>query len=224
MSIDPGHGGSDQGATWGQINESDINLRIAIKLYDKLKKDPLFDPLILRKKDQFLALPTRLKMSLQFDSDLFISIHANAHKNQKIHGSEFYIQKPQPYPRLPSNPEKSLRDSKTGKKSEKKNDVFDNVSQIVFGLKESNRLLQSQHLASLIHKHWIRSDKKIKYGPFYILDENPSPAVLIEVGYLTNPWERQKLIQSQIQQSIAQKIYKALKDYAKNIDKAPKRF
>ena len=231
VSIDPGHGGSDQGAVWGRINESDLNLKIAIKLYEKLKKDPFFDPLILRKEDKSLALPARLNMSRQFDSDLFISIHANAHKNKKVHGSEFFIQKPQVYPRL--SPKKNFTNSKIQKKIEKKKSfsktradkIPENVRKIIFELEESNRLLQSQHLGSLIHKHWFRSStKKIKYGSFYILKENPSPAVLVEVGYLTNPSERQKLIQNQTQGIIAQKIYKALKDYAKNIDKTPKRF
>ena len=248
VSIDPGHGGRDQGAIHGQTRESDINLNIAHRLYKRLKRDPDFEALLLRKTDRDLKLPTRLKMSRQFGSDLFISIHANAHKNKKVHGSELYIQQPQTYKRLSliSHDRKRQQRKVFQKKSlgnanqspspspffQKKNrgnkevgngargDMGTDVENIVFDLRESGRLLQSYQLGSLVRRHWRQNKKRrIRQAPLYVLSQNSAPAILIEVGYITNEQERRKLTQAKVQKAIAQKIHAALEDYVKNMDK-----
>ena len=246
VSLDPGHGGRDQGAVYGQIRESNINLKIARKLYKRLKKDPHFEVLLLRKTDRNLELPTRLRMSRQFGSDLFISIHANAHGNRKIKGSEIYIQQPERTQKkfLTSHNEKGKiqRNFLINKKEKKQKRAFQKRSlanaprkdkirgnpkkealeKILSDLKESGRLLESYQLGTLVRKHWRQNKKRrIRQAPFFVLNQNPVPALLIEVGYLTNTQERQKLIRDNVQESIAQKIHGALKDYAKNVDKLP---
>ncbi len=225
VSIDPGHGGRDRGAIYGQIKESDINLNIARRLYERLKQDPDFEALLLRKTDRDLKLSTRLGMSRQFASDLFISIHANAHKNQKIHGSEFYIQQQQTHRFLSLISHNGKR--QTGQRGQRK-DILQkkvgggDVERIVFDLSQSGRLLQSYQLGSLVRRHWRQNKKRrIRQAPFYVLSQNSAPALLIEVGYISNRRERQKLTRPKVQRAIAGKIHAALEDYAKNMDKLP---
>ena len=226
VSIDPGHGGMDQGAAYGSFKESKIALSIARKLHTQLKKDPHFEVLLLRKTDKSLKLPTRLRMSRQFGSDLFISIHINAHENRTVHGSEFYI----PSPNQKSSAKlrkhfskKRNRSSTSDKTKDQKLHQTDRyVENIVSDLQQSHRTLQSFQFGSFLHKHWRQHKKRgIRQAPFYVLNKNQAPAILIEVGYLSNQKERQKLIQPQVQGAIAQRIHKALEDYAKSMGRFP---
>ncbi len=232
VSIDPGHGGRDRGAIHGKIRESNLNLKIAKRLYKRLKRDPDFEVLLLRKTDRDLELPTRLRMSRQFGSDLFISIHANAHKNRKVHGSEFYIQQPErPRERLrerflTSHNGNGNRNGKRQKRNFHKeaggSQFRGDVESIVSDLRQSGRLLESYQLGTLVRRHWRQNKKRrIRQAPFYVLSQNSAPAILIEVGYITNRRERRKLTQIKVQRAIARKIHGALKDYAKNVDKLP---
>ena len=229
VSIDPGHGGRDRGAIYGKIRESDLNLKIAKKLYERLKRDSDFEVLLLRKTDRDLGLPTRLKMSRQFGSDLFISIHANAHKSRKVHGSEFYIQQPQTLKEMSLVSHSGKARGKAFREKNRKG-VWNkgdknrrgNVENIVFDLEQSGRLLESYQLGTFVRRHWRQNKKRrIRQAPFYVLSQNSASAVLIEVGYITNERERRKLTQTKVQRAIARKIHGALKDYAKNVDKLP---
>ena len=246
VSIDPGHGGRDKGAIHGQVRESNINLKIARKLYRRLKKDPDFEVLLLRKVDRDLELPTRLRMSRQFGSDLFISIHSNAHRNRRISGSELYIQQPGVFPKRLLTIhnghrkkqkvslvksigkkqkrafQKKFRGTASGRDKIRENPKKGDLEKIISDLRQSGRLLESYELGSLVRKHWRQNKKRrIRQAPFFVLNQNSAPALLIEVGYLTNGPERRKLIQGKVQEAIAQKIHAALKDYAKNMDKLP---
>ena len=75
--IDPGHGGADSGAFANGIKEKNVNLNVALKLA-KLLRNNGFDVKLSRETDIFVDLATRSKMSNDFGSDLFISIHHNA--------------------------------------------------------------------------------------------------------------------------------------------------
>ncbi len=219
ITIDPGHGGeNDRGATFKHIKESQLALKISQKLYEILKKDPLFQPQILRQSDHELSLENRVKMAEEFNSQIFLSIHINANPSDKAKGAEFYIQN-----QLPMNKESMQLAHYEELMSQNHNDKpLGDVESILFDLKKTDRILKSYQISTFMRKNWSpQKNKMIRQGPFYVLSQNQMPAVLVEVGYLTHSEERNKLLQPGEQERIAHKIHHSLKDYAKNMDKLP---
>ena len=92
IAIDPGFGGRDFGAP-GYINgvySKDVNLEIAKKLSQKIRKELHFEVIMTRESDIFVTLEERTAIANLKQADLSISIHTNATKDQKAHGIETY--------------------------------------------------------------------------------------------------------------------------------------
>ncbi|MEO0159357.1 MAG: N-acetylmuramoyl-L-alanine amidase [candidate division WOR-3 bacterium] len=75
--IDPGHGGSENGAIYKNLFEKDINLKTAFKLKSLLEKDN-FEVFLTRYEDRELTLKDRVDLVNKIMPDLFISIHHNS--------------------------------------------------------------------------------------------------------------------------------------------------
>jgi len=216
--IDAGHGGEDTGAFHHGVKESDVVLKISKKLHQRLKKSPYFKPEILRQSDNALTLDQRVRMGRQKNGDIFLSIHANSSPSQKIRGAEFYIQSQMA-------PEEEMRfialreNSAKTKVSDPERPVVDDI---LFDLKNHQRILESFELSRSLKKKWTSSLKKknrIRQGPFFVLGQNSMPSVLVEVGYLTNSKDLKNLQSSHFQNQIVEKIYHGLKDYWLGRDK-----
>lgn len=88
VMIDPGHGGTDIGASANNVKEKDMNLEVALILKELLRKYNI-DAQLTRHQDATLSLKKRVDISNFFKADLFISIHHNA-ANGKAKGYEIY--------------------------------------------------------------------------------------------------------------------------------------
>ena len=79
LVIDAGHGGKDPGAQGNGVNEKDINLGVALKLGEFIKKN-LKDVRVIytRDKDEYLTLQQRADKANKNGADLFISLHVNS--------------------------------------------------------------------------------------------------------------------------------------------------
>ncbi len=88
--IDPGHGGTDPGATFNEenidLNEKDLNLKLALMLRDMLQESGVQAELT-RREDQFLSLEDRMKLAEDINAGLFISIHFNYHPDPTKQGT-----------------------------------------------------------------------------------------------------------------------------------------
>lgn len=220
VTVDPGHGGEEHGAHHAGLRESDLNLKISKKLHKLLQQDPLFESQLTRDHDQDLSLSERVARSKAFHSDIFVSLHANAHPKSGVRGAEFYIESPIPVEQEQGFFAHMESQLQTAGPASPQGDV----DSILFDLQKSERILRSYQLSGYLRQHWGKTKPKvIRQGGFYVLNHNQAPAVIIEVGYLTNPNERQKLNQELYQQHIAEKIHQSLKGYAKSMDKLPPR-
>ncbi len=75
--LDPGHGGSDPGAVTEEIYEKEINLAIALLIYDQLNDRENINVFLTRNSDEFVPLSNRAQSANKLNADLFVSIHAN---------------------------------------------------------------------------------------------------------------------------------------------------
>lgn len=223
--IDPGHGGADSGAVYGPARESEITLKVAQHLENFLKESPGFQVQLTRRDNRSLSLSERVRIAENGKMDLFLSIHANASTDQRARGVEFYFQN-----HLPPDEESlflaNLENQMMKETRQNSSDISkkSDVMAILEDLKRNTKMRQSYTLSDHLLKAWNRKEKNnsnvIRQAPFYVISKTSVPSVLIELGFISNPRESQKLIQPEYQRKIAQKIFQGLQEYKEMVDKA----
>lgn len=224
--LDPGHGGIDTGAVHSHIKESELVLKVANKVKSLLEQNSQLQVTMTRTQDRSISLPERVKLAENNNADLFVSLHANAALDSRAKGVEFFFQN-----NLPPD-EDSLflasQENQTVLSSGKENHATDELSKksdiaaIIEDLHRQNRMFSSLRLTQALTHIWKNdenaSQATIKQAPFYVISKTSMPAVLIEVGFLTNPHEAKKLTRDEYQNDLAQKIYSALVSYKEKVD------
>jgi len=221
--IDPGHGGKDPG-TSDSVGyfEKDVSLGVAKYLYLYLRKYyPEIRLLLTRKNDVFVELEDRSKQANSLLRDtrdsIFISLHCNASLNDKAGGFEIYY--------LSQNP--STEQAREIALIENKflnphpNKI---VNVIQSQMLSSVTQRRSKKLAESIESEYGKglsnsiSPRGVKKADFSVLRGSLMPAVLIEMGYLTNLEESKVLKDKTFQKKIARSIIKGIRTYASSKD------
>jgi N-acetylmuramoyl-L-alanine amidase len=190
--IDPGHGGKDGGAAAFGYKEKDIVLKVGLALAKKVESRLGLKVVLTRDTDRFVTLDRRTKIARDEKADLFISLHVNANTLAKAEGVETYILN---FTDDPSAMAVATRENSSSDKS--MNEIKDLVSKIARNTKvaESRVLAKAIHsgiLASLTSKHKVR-DLGVKEAAFVVLADVEVPAVLVEMGFITNEAEAKRL-------------------------------
>ena len=209
--IDPGHGGKDPGAVSQARQEKQIVLNLSKTLRDILVKKG-YNVRLTRETDVFLPLRKRTRFATSQKADLFISIHTNASTSRKAAGIETY------YLALASDESArrtAMRENAGAEYNMKELDAL--VGRI---LKES-KSTESRRLAELIQAQ-LASGKQVKnrgvkHAPFVVLIGTKVPAVLVEVGFISNPTEGKKLSTKTYQRQLAIAIAEGIEQYIKNL-------
>ncbi len=209
--IDPGHGGKDPGAVSQKRQEKQIVLSLSKTLRDLLVKKG-YNVRLTRETDVFLPLRTRTQFATNQKADLFISIHTNASIIRSAAGIETY------YLALASDESARITAMRENAGAEYNMKALDALVGRI--LKESKRT-ESRRLAELIQAQ-LTSDKQVKnrgvkHAPFVVLIGTKVPAVLVEVGFISNPTEGKKLTTKAYQRQLATSIAKGIEQYIRNI-------
>jgi N-acetylmuramoyl-L-alanine amidase len=216
IMIDPGHGGKDPGAVSGNTYEKDINLKMAQTLGQMLEEAG-FKVLYTRTKDVFITLEERTALANSKKADLFISIHANSHPNSKVHGLELYslnLAKSKDAVRVAAR-ENAISVKKISDLQVILTDLMLNTK-----IKASKKLAQKLLTKTLTHsrRFYPIHDHGVREAPFYVLMGAKMPAVLVELGYLSNPVERKRLESAAYRKRLAQGLVQGITAYKKTID------
>lgn len=221
LIIDPGHGGTEDGAVYNNKREADLCLTIAKVLKNHIEAASDWKVILTRETDQTLELSERTDISKKNQAHIFLSLHANASTAPSAKGVEFYLQNQLPMEQnslfLASEELKSLQ------KINQKNSKND-VENIISDLKRTENLLRSYELSWHLLKNWSSSTlgtrhRKIHQAPLYVLTQNTIPAVLAEVGFISNKEESEKLSSSEHQKQMAIDLFNGLLKFKENIDK-----
>lgn len=204
--IDPGHGGDDTGAKGPSgTDEKDITLSIALKLAGELREKLGAMVLLTRDSDVFIPLEDRTAFANANRADLFISIHVNAAANRDARGIETFFLS------MESTDEDSRRlaafENSAGPSPE---DGFleggGDLRDILLDMASTSSHHDSARLAEAVHMSMLgatgREGRGIKQAPFTVLVGATMPAILVEVGFISNPSEG-KLLASKKEQALA---------------------
>jgi len=188
--IDPGHGGIDRGAIGPDgVREKDLTLLVAKRLAHILKSKYGFMVTLTRDDDTFVPLEKRTAMANSLGANLFISIHVNAAESSRARGVETfflsYDATDEEAVRLAAV-ENGFDPSKTGIRYDFNNDLKTTLLDLV----ETAAHHESSTLAEAVHTSIIRvtgrGDRGVKQAPFAVLDGAIMPAVLVELGFISN--------------------------------------
>ena len=221
--IDPGHGGTDAGAVSDQVKEANITLDISKKVSQLLKNDSDFEVVLTRNADRIVPLFERSEIAKKAKADIFISIHANSSTDLSAKGAEIYFQSQMPPDEeslFLASRENGVENHQASSDDAPKGDL----AVIVDDLKKNEDVYNSQIFAETVINQWKKKlpirHEPIRQGPFHVLVSVPMPSVLIEVGFVTNRKELEKLKSPNHQSVIADIIYKSIKNYKEKMDKS----
>ncbi|MEL6386569.1 MAG: N-acetylmuramoyl-L-alanine amidase [Pseudomonadota bacterium] len=190
--IDAGHGGKDPGATAvSGVHEKDIVLKTALALKQTLEADGRFLVRLTRDDDTFIALEDRVTMAREWGADLFISLHADAAAKPSVAGASVYTISERGERRIEREAERNdwhleIEDGAT-----------EEVSGILEDLVKRETKTNSGLFAAMLIPHLQRAGPILRNthrnAGFYVLLAPDVPAVLVEIGFLTNRDDARRL-------------------------------
>ena len=220
--IDAGHGGHDPGAIGKISKEKNINLNVALKVGNLIKKNCDDVKLIYtRSKDVFIPLARRAEIANNAKADLFISIHTNALANNRTaKGASTWTLG---LAKSEANLEVAKRenavilyesDYETRYAGFNPNSA---ESYIIFEFMQDKYMEQSVHLASLVQKQFRHTCKRVDRGVhqagFLVLKASAMPSILVELGFISTPEEERYLNSEAGANTMAKGIYHAFLNY-----------
>jgi len=170
--VDAGHGGHDPGAVVSGVREKDLNLTLALLVARKAQGIRGLRVVLTRSTDTYVDLVERVKMAEALGAALYLSIHANYHRDPKVCGIETWV--------------------------------------------DTNAGQESQRLAECVQRAVVSAvggaDRGVRRQTLY-LRHTSLPAALVEVGFLSCPSERKKLLDPAYQERIAEGILQGIREF-----------
>lgn len=236
--IDAGHGGKDPGAVSADkiTYEKSLTLDIAKKLAEKIRKAyPEVSVRMTRSDDSFVSLDSRAVKANDLDAQLFISIHINSCKSTSPNGYSIHVLGQSSHSKKDlfaynmdvckrENSVILLEDDYTTRyqgfnPADPESFIFMQLMQNAY-LEQSLRF--SQTVYDCLEGGPIKNGRGIWQNPFYVLWKTAMPAVLIELGFLSNPEDLAVLRSSEAREQLAGRVFSAFVQYKVVYDESVK--
>lgn len=222
--LDPGHGGQDPGAIgYSGVYEKNITLAMGRELKEMLDRTGKYKVYLTRNNDRFIPLRDRVKIARRYKADLFMSIHADSALNRSAKGLSVYT--------LSENA--SDKEAAALAERENKADVISGlnlvehskeVSDILINLAQRETMNRSSEFASFMVQEMKKSVNLVanthRFAGFAVLKAPDIPAVLLEMGYLSNRQEEKLLQQKSYRKKLAGSAVEAIDKYFENMTRA----
>jgi N-acetylmuramoyl-L-alanine amidase len=202
--LDPGHGGNDVGAQSSDgIQEKTVTLNLARMIANKLEDD--FKVVLTRTDDYWLDIPNRTAVTNHLNADLFISLHTGGSFLHSVGGTAiFYFEE---------HPESAMKEEQPSLNSLTNGDS----GPIGWNRIQDRYLTNSRKLAEIMQSQILKitqdPDIRVKGAPLAVLEGADMPAILVEIGYLTNPNEGKALGDQEFLSLIAEAISKGIRKF-----------
>ncbi len=216
ICLDPGHGGSDLGAVGNntKIVEKDITLKLVGKLRQRILNKLGLNVVMTREKDAEVSLNSRVSIANNRKAQLFISIHVNSSFRKSARGSEtFYVSL------KATDQEAFLLSQKENRALEELDEMTedDELKMILWDMAQNQFIKESSELAEFIQDELNillhTRNRGVKQAPFRVLMRAAMPAVLVEIAFLSNPYEERKLQNDAFLDDAADALYTGIAKY-----------
>lgn len=220
--LDAGHGGFDPGAVGpGGLQEKDVVLDVTRRVARLVEEGLGIKVALTRTGDYFVPLRDRTQFANKERAQLFVSIHANAHRDLVSEGVETYFLSSEATDneaRQVAALENGVIRLETGNSQSR----MDILKTILWDLAQSEFQEESSHLAETVQDSVTRSlriaNRGVKQAGFYVLGGAAMPAILVEIGFVTNKKEERRLMDAQYRERVARAIYAGIAEYKRRYD------
>jgi N-acetylmuramoyl-L-alanine amidase len=179
--------------------------------------------LLSRDADHFITLKDRTSFANRAGADLFVSIHANAHRVAASEGVEVYFLSSE----ATDNAARQLAAAENSviqleKPSSGRTGRSEIVRTMLWDLAQAEFQIESSRLAETVLDSMSQAlripNRGVKQAGFYVLGGAAMPAILVEIGFVTNPKEARRLKEPKYRDEIARAILSGLADYKRAWD------
>ncbi|MBD3182615.1 hypothetical protein GF312_10005 [Candidatus Poribacteria bacterium] len=212
--IDAGHGGKDPGANRGRLREKNIVLDIAQRLGNIIESKSEWKCILTRNNDTFIQLQDRTAIANQYpaDSTLFISIHCNASPSSAGRGLETYVF------------DTKATDREAAALAERENayaemDLAFILNHCYHVGNEPYSIDAAKKVQSMLSSQLRFRNRGVRRAPFYVLAGTKMPAILVELGFISNRYDRQKLESISFRQKAAEALFEAIVNFTRSTNK-----
>lgn len=215
--IDAGHGGKDSGTIGpAGFKEKEITLRYAKHIQDALLETGRYRVALTRADDTYLFLKDRVQVARDQKADMFISLHADSNPNADARGLSVYTLA------------EKASDAETAALAEQENraDVIGGIDLAVEDKQVANILLDlaqretrnkgsefAELLISNMHPKIPLLTNSHRFAGFRVLKAPDIPSVLVEVGFLSNPEDEERIQSREYQDKVARSVLSAVDAY-----------
>jgi N-acetylmuramoyl-L-alanine amidase len=222
MVLDAGHGGHDPGATGPTgLMEKELVLDVTRRVARLVSAELGIKVLLSRDGDHFVPLHDRTSFANRAQADVFVSIHANAHREVASQGVETYFLSSEATDNA-ARQVAALENSVVQLERATAGGRGDVVKTILWDLAQSQFQEESSRLAEIVQDSMTQSlkipSRGVKQAGFYVLGGAAMPAVLIEIGFVTNPREERRLRETRYRDDISRAIAAGLAEYKRAWD------
>ena len=217
IMLDPGHGGPDPGAIGVRgLREKVVTMRAARAVRRMLESTGRYRVYLTRNKDTYVPLRRRYQMAEKVKAELFISIHADSHKNRRIRGASVYT----------LSEKSSDKEAAALAARENRSDIIagvdlsrqsDTVASILIGLRQRQTMNESAIFGEVLIAELTRDIRVLRnthrFAGFAVLKSPDTPSVLMEIGYLSSPSDEKVLRTKSFYRKLSKSIYRSVERY-----------
>lgn len=207
--LDPGHGGSQEGAVGpdGRVKEKEVCLQLALRLASLLEAQGA-KVVLTRRKDRLSPLAERVELANRVKPDLFVSLHANSMPTSKLRARNegietFFLSASASGEEARQTADRENAEGAGARVVRRR----DTLSFILADLQRAEAHAESSQLAYAVHQRLIKAtgavDRGVQQAPFYVLAGVDVPGILVEVGFLSHPVEGRRLADATYQGKLA---------------------
>ncbi|MBN1830313.1 MAG: N-acetylmuramoyl-L-alanine amidase, partial [Deltaproteobacteria bacterium] len=205
--IDPGHGGFDSGAVGqGGLKEKDVTLELARLLAHKIEAGGRTKAFLTRTADYYVSLGDRATTANQYQADLFVSIHINANANREARGSEtFYCSESasnKEAERVAAYENAVLKYDEAVKKKEGYIDIEDILFRFEQKLYWQESSIFGKRFQEKMKEKLPLKSRGVNSANFFVLRTARMPAILLEIGFISNNQEERLLSQQSFREEV----------------------
>jgi len=222
--LDPGHGGVENGAIGpGGLREKDVALDLAIRLRAVLQQGSDVTIVLTRDEDRHVDLDERTAIANYNKADLFVSIHLNASRRTGARGAETYFlsaEATDDEARILAGLENGIPGSRNGEARRSGNEP-EGLDLILWDLAQNQYLAESSALAESVQRQMNAlagtRDRGVRQAPFRVLMGATMPAILVEVGFISNPDEERQLSQLGYRNRVVEALARAVREFVRGL-------
>jgi N-acetylmuramoyl-L-alanine amidase len=219
--IDPGHGGIDPGSIGKNgTKEKDVTLSVARTLKKELEKSPDFHVQLTRDDDVFMRQRERYAILQEQPANMLISLHADSSHKKHVKGISVYTLSDKASNReaelIAANENKAAIVEGMDIRRISAND--EHVTNVLLDIKQRHTRNRSIDFTKILISEFEHNQTELvknshRQADLFILRATDVPSVLIELGYLSNEKDAQRLADKNYQNKLAKHIAKAVNNY-----------